>query len=461
MSKTLSLGEVQAILYSGNFGDLIGTVEDDKIECKKSPYRLNQEREKFELAKDVSGLANARGGMILIGCRTERDPTSYGDVIHEVSPFPQGMLNPQDYQNVIKDWVYPSLGVNIRWHPSEAEPDKGIVAISLSEDAGHNQPFLVTKIVDDVGNVRGMLFGFFERRRDTVSGMSAQELRDRLKDGLRFSDLDRRLENIEEALGQFAAASATKVPSITPEELRARISQARQAVGLEGKPCFILAAGPIESVQIPTLFSSRNSEVVRLLEDPPKLRDNGFDLNTEQHPIIVRGAIRRCMISSYKLLELGRDGLLIFVARGDSDFLAWSSSDPSQGLAINTWVLVEATYLFSELALKLAPHAQPVPSRIQLSLALEDMSIGGIPCRLMPHAPKPNHAYSASWRSAPDARVMVTVEYDLRSATGGNLSYALLSELYLQFGFEGDVVPLADRSKTPPVIDPALIAGKK
>jgi hypothetical protein len=42
-------------------------VETEHLEFKAEPYRLEHELQKQELAKDVSGLANARGGAILIG----------------------------------------------------------------------------------------------------------------------------------------------------------------------------------------------------------------------------------------------------------------------------------------------------------------------------------------------------------------------------------------------------------
>lgn len=66
MPRFITLAEVAAILQSGDFTRLLGGLEDDHLECKSAPYNLDQEREKMELAKDVSALANADGGIILI-----------------------------------------------------------------------------------------------------------------------------------------------------------------------------------------------------------------------------------------------------------------------------------------------------------------------------------------------------------------------------------------------------------
>lgn len=49
-----------SLLESGNFESLIGKPEDLFFECKGSSYQLEQDREKLELAKDVSAFANAQ-----------------------------------------------------------------------------------------------------------------------------------------------------------------------------------------------------------------------------------------------------------------------------------------------------------------------------------------------------------------------------------------------------------------
>ena len=62
MSRNLTPEEVVTILESGNFDDLIGVVEDEYVEAKQEPYQLVDEHNKQELAKDISGMANSKGG---------------------------------------------------------------------------------------------------------------------------------------------------------------------------------------------------------------------------------------------------------------------------------------------------------------------------------------------------------------------------------------------------------------
>ena len=152
------------------------------------------------------------------------------------------------------------------------------------------------------------------------------------------------------------------------EVLRERIEQSLKEVGLQNQPVFILAATPTHPVEIPALFTSKDTEVVRLLEYPPQLRRYGFDLNTGARARIVRGQLRRSVDPEDKLLELWFDGTLIFIARGDGNFLSWGkhtrSGDP---LRLNQLALIESTVSFSELSKQVSdpkPNLGPEESGI-------------------------------------------------------------------------------------------------
>lgn len=103
-----STPQVLAHLAAGEFLQLIGTIEDECLEAKEAPYTLGVTRQKQELAKDVSAMANADGGVILLGFRTARDPKTAGDRIIEVRPFPCDLLNADQYRKVLGEWVYPT-----------------------------------------------------------------------------------------------------------------------------------------------------------------------------------------------------------------------------------------------------------------------------------------------------------------------------------------------------------------
>jgi predicted HTH transcriptional regulator len=197
MPRFITLAEVAGILQSGDFTRLLGGLEDEQLECKSAPYNLDQEREKMELAKDVSALANADGGIILIGVQTEQEPSHPGDIIRRVRCIAQSRIDFTQYQNVLSDWVLPTIGgLRFEWHANATNRDEGIASILVPLEAARERPCVVTKVVENTGRIVGSYIGFFERTRDNVAPMKPGELRDRLKDGRRFLELDTRLGNI-------------------------------------------------------------------------------------------------------------------------------------------------------------------------------------------------------------------------------------------------------------------------
>lgn len=187
MTKTLTVEQIKAILDGGNFDELITAVEDEQIECKEAPYQLNEVHQKQELAKDVSGFANANGGVILIGVRTGRNSTHFGDEIKEITPFPRRLVDPNQYQDIIRSWIYPALQqVDIRWFPSAGEREKGIVAIIIPDQIKTRRPFLIKRTVDDKGKCVEVVFGYVERQRANVNVLKVEEIHALIKDGLRF-----------------------------------------------------------------------------------------------------------------------------------------------------------------------------------------------------------------------------------------------------------------------------------
>src|SRR4029453_8579339 len=84
MAEYLNAEQIPDVLNRGSFDEFLGVVEDHQLECKKEPYQIQRDDQKQEFAKDVTALANVEGGFILIGVRTERNPTHFGDEITSI-----------------------------------------------------------------------------------------------------------------------------------------------------------------------------------------------------------------------------------------------------------------------------------------------------------------------------------------------------------------------------------------
>lgn len=98
MSRSISVDEAISILTSGDFAKLEGVIEDTQIEFKATPYQLDQESAKHELAKDVSALANSHGGIILIGFRTNKDRSAAVEYVDECREFESHFNRPREAQ---------------------------------------------------------------------------------------------------------------------------------------------------------------------------------------------------------------------------------------------------------------------------------------------------------------------------------------------------------------------------
>lgn len=462
MPKNLSLNEIRSILDSGDFNKFIGAVEDAQLECKEVPYQIGQDHLKQEFAKDISGLANADGGMVLLGIKTKRHLTHFGDEIIKVNPFIQSLVDPNQYHDILRSWIYPSLQqVDIRWFPTAADKEKGIMAIHVPPQAATRRPFLITRTIDNRSKQSEIVFGYVERRRDNIPPTSVQELQSLIRDGLRFDSLDKKYNEIQETLqqlqqllaGQSQKANITLQQNIQ-ELLDDRRNEALVAADLQSEPIFILAATPIEEVNIPTLFQASDAEIVRLLKNPPELRPSGFDLTINETPKIVKGQLRRAVNPKYRILDLWRDGALIFATRGDEEFLSWGRHRGA--LRINPLVLAESTYLFAELNRQVSANAQPHPQSIEYRLELLNMTRDGMPCGLIP-GPIGTFGweFGTDIRNAPDSQVTITKRST--DLDPGIVAFDLISELYGWFGLEQDKIPYTERKNGRLVISPDLI----
>jgi hypothetical protein len=202
MAKRLTVAEVLYFLERGEFAEIIGTAEDEQIEFKGAPYYLANDTAKLELAKDVTALANASGGIVLLGFRTFKDPDNSVELVDEFRPFDRGLVDSDQYAKVLSDWTCPRMNsVNVLTFDSSAHPGKIVAAVFVPAGEGEQKPFLVNRAVDAEGKVRGTQFGYYERVRDRIPAISAEAMRGYIRDGMRFSEIIGRLDSIQAFLG--------------------------------------------------------------------------------------------------------------------------------------------------------------------------------------------------------------------------------------------------------------------
>lgn len=466
-----SIDEIIRILKKGEFDSLIGSIEDAFLEVKGSPYQLSAgDLQRQELAKDVSALANANGGIILLGFRTTKDAVNAVEYIDVCRPFDLTLVDTDQYRKVLQDWIYPPVhSIEVGCYPAALAPGKGVAAIVVPASATEGKPYVVTRSIEADGKVRGTLIGYYERVQATIPPTSAETIRGHLRDGMRFAEISQRLNTIEAFLGNSAPPLAQTQQNVSDPELRERIAQAENAVERKSQPNVVLAVTSTNQCTFPDLFQSQSTSIVRLLESPPLLRDDGFAItlkNGFRPAEIVQGQLRRVVARGFKLLDLWKDGVLIAVGPGDDDMLCWFTRSQiaarEPGLPIRNFVLGEVTLNFINLAVDVFKRAEPMPQRLRFLLVLDNMTEEGVPCTLS--TARDNRPFPVEWagdtKSAPDEVISSAFTVQFENIDVGVAAYHLLGELYAQFGFNYEDMPYIQHDPDANRITPKSLFGE-
>lgn len=358
------------ILESGDFTKLMGDIEDGVFECKAAPYYLDNDAGVFELAKDVAAFANSDGGLIVLGLETVSVPERAADVVRTSRLFTREYFIAQRYQALLDAHIYPRIeGLTLTWHASTADPKVGLASIRIPRQSDMYQPFLVNRFLGDDGKVRGTALSYFERHRDGVDRKEAKDFHYLIRAGRTIASIEARLIAIELA----SQGRGLTTPKAIDQAFEDRVEQAVSLAGLSERPAYTLVATPIAPVSVPELFSAQRSKLVEVLESPPELRYGGFDIGVGVRMAIVEGKLRRALhVESHRNLELWKDGVLIFVAPADENFLCWGQRPPPP-LIINPIALLESVYLFCLLTQQVQQHTDPRNCGIKMTIKVQGM----------------------------------------------------------------------------------------
>ena len=111
-----SPADVIAALERGDDDALLNVEESIWLDAKGEPYSLHRNDEKWELAKDISAMANAKGGLLVIAARTTKPETHLEERITKVVPVPAAKINVEQHLDTIKSWTFPSLAHRVHPH---------------------------------------------------------------------------------------------------------------------------------------------------------------------------------------------------------------------------------------------------------------------------------------------------------------------------------------------------------
>lgn len=450
----LTANAIISCLAAGDFDRLIGEFECDWLECKRQPYDLTLDQQKLELAKDVSGLANAGGGLLLIGFSTTRSPAHGEDQIDKARPFPSGRFDSVQYRQVIADWTWPPLEkIVVSPYTYPLDETKAVAVIEVPAALGEESPVLVAKSLLDNNRKSEIFFGYCVRRQAHVTHYGVERIQALLRDGRRLdAEVREGFQSLQASIEELRNLRTAPAEQAV-ENVDERINAALHVAGLDKEPALVLAATPPRKINLRSLFESRRSPSAVLIEEPPCLRKSGFNLDVDENSRIVEGRLRRAVSDGSKLLEAHRDGLALFAASGNQEFLCWGRENRQRNIyLINQIALVESVYLFTLLTYRLYSDQVDANDEVGLEMRILRTNQEKIPFVL--EAGRLDRWTSVvGTKSAPDGNMSVSTKFLFGTDSPERAAVLLLSEVYSWFGFEEDKIPYTKVTPAGRVVD--------
>jgi hypothetical protein len=203
MSEALHV-RIREILTNGEFEQFLGRLEDQHFEAKgATPWDLPTPDGQFELAKDVSALANAGGGFIVIGLITTALPNERADQVTTLDLLAASDFDAAKLSGLIREYLHPKCDdIEIGWYASQANPSVGVGAIYIPAQAERRKPFIIKKVVHEGARQRAIVVGVARRFGSDNNPLSVSELYDLLRAG--GDPFTTRLARIEEKVDGLA-----------------------------------------------------------------------------------------------------------------------------------------------------------------------------------------------------------------------------------------------------------------
>jgi len=190
--------QIQDILARGAFDELKGALENEIFEAKSQPWDLNSERGKFDLATDISSMANMRGGIIVFGASTKQPDTHQSREVDQIPRLPESIAPSDDrYWQIVSDWIYPPLfGISFRWHPDPKDSTRGMISVYVPNYGEESRPFLVAHYLSEKGKRISSVVGLSQRLGSTTRHTPIQDLHAFVREGRRLDAIHQKLDTI-------------------------------------------------------------------------------------------------------------------------------------------------------------------------------------------------------------------------------------------------------------------------
>ena len=117
---------------------------DFKAEPHLKPNKKTTDQHRFEIAKDVTAMANAGGGVIVYGVQEAIDPAQPRRTVGDLSPIAAGIVDRDQVYKTLREWVFPSSRLRVQVRERKVEGGS-IWVLDIDEHPREELPFLVVR----------------------------------------------------------------------------------------------------------------------------------------------------------------------------------------------------------------------------------------------------------------------------------------------------------------------------
>ncbi|MFJ6897440.1 helix-turn-helix domain-containing protein [Streptomyces hokutonensis] len=134
------LASAYCAALQGQWDSILGLPETSWFDVKSAIYAVEQAVPRAELCKDVAAMANAQGGLLLIGLQTE--VVDGREIVSELKPVPQGLVDPGRYRKILLEQVRPPVrDLHIEW--VDCQENSGVLVLYIPPQLSTDKPFVV------------------------------------------------------------------------------------------------------------------------------------------------------------------------------------------------------------------------------------------------------------------------------------------------------------------------------
>jgi hypothetical protein len=331
---------VLAVLADRKPSLLIGVEETAQIDFKSEPYDLTTDKGKWELGKDVAGMTNFAGGVIVIGVHVRKTDGNFSEVASMLCPVPARSLNARQYHDIIRNLVRPAVRFECAFHEDPDKPGNGYMTIRVHPLEEHERWAMVRRLVTHEGKpVEG--FGIPVRDGDQTRWLSADEVYRLVRDGQRSVSPGGQALSVPQD-------SPSAVQALSPDELDEVVDRLVAFNDWQDQPVLAWQSAPnVPQSLLPVMWE--NDGIAHKLRFPESLRGSGgFNWNFWKDAVRLDGGV--LLSDGRHAMWVRQDGVATAAAVVSDEMLAWATHSPAQGpFRLNLIALAEMTLEYFRL----------------------------------------------------------------------------------------------------------------